>query len=360
MKRHSVKWAAACLALLTLLAAVQSRRLAERRRAGLPAAYAGYAADAPPALTFILAGLGGFRGIAAEVLWLRADTLQEDGRYLELVQLADWITRLDPHAAEAWAYNAWNLAYNVSSMMIRPEDRARWVRNGIRLLRDDGLRYNPREARLYRELAWLYQNKVGDSLDSAHLAYKLDLAAALAPLLRPDGTFLDTPESRSGLEALRLDPARLVALERRFGPLDWRVAESHALYWATRGVELAQGPERLLCRRGAYQPLIASVFRGRFTGSLETRTWGAAPNLALALAAADYLWATCAEMPSRTQKTILIRFLSSAAQRAAQAQQAALARQLYERLVLHLPPTVQTPTFENVTTGWEPPDEEAL
>ena len=145
------------LAGLVVLAAWQSRRLAGVRRERLPEAYTGAASDVPPAITFVMAGLGGFRGVVAEVLWFRASRLQEAGRYLELVQLAEWLTMLDPHASEAWVYNAWNLAYNVSVMMGRPEDRLRWVLNGIALLRDEGLRFNPRDARLYRELAWFYQ-----------------------------------------------------------------------------------------------------------------------------------------------------------------------------------------------------------
>ncbi len=346
------------LALLGLLAAWQSRHLAERRRAGLPAAYAGYSADVPPALTFVIAGLGGFRGVAAEILWLRADTLQEEGRYLELVQLADWITRLDPHAAEAWVYNAWNLAYNVSSMMIRHEDRLRWVMNGLSLLRDDGLRYNPREPRLYRELAWLYQNKVGDSLDGAHLAYKLALAEAMSPFLRPDGTLLDTPESRGRLAALRLDASRMAALEGRFGPLDWRVAETHAVYWAIQGFELASGSERQMCCRGVYQALILGVFRGRFTGSLERRQWQASSNLALASPTADYLEKAQAEIPSRIMNDVLLRFLSLSAQRSAQSGLDAQARSLFARLGGHLPPGQKPPTYDDVIKGWEPDYEE--
>jgi hypothetical protein len=357
MNRLATRGAVVALILLSLLAAGQSRRLAERRRAGLPAAYAGYSADAPPALTFVIAGLGGFRGIAAEILWLRADTLQEEGRYLELVQLADWITRLDPHASEAWVYNAWNLAYNVSSMMIRPEDRLRWVWNGLSLLRDEGLRYNPREPRLYRELAWLYQNKIGDDLDSAHVYYKLALAETMAPLLRPDGTLHDTPENRSRLAALRLDAARMIALESRFGPLDWRVAESHAVYWAGPGVELATGGERMLCRRGFYQPLILCVFRGRFTGSLEQRQWQTASNLALAAPAADYLLETLAENPSRNLRLIVLRYLALATQHSARSGLDGQARDLFARLGGHLPPGQKAPAFSDVIKGWEPDDE---
>ena len=342
------------LALLLLLASWQSHRLAVNRRAGLPEAYAGYSSDVPPALNFVLVGLGGFRGVVAEILWFRVSRLQEEGRYLELVQLADWITRLDPHASEAWAYNAWNLAYNVSIMMIRDEDRLRWVQNGIALLRDQGLRFNPREARLYRELAWLYQNKIGDSLDSAHLRYKLALAQAMAPYVNADGTVNATPEARAKLAALRLDADRMVALEKRFGPFDWRLADAHAVYWASQGLEFATGTERLLCRRGIYQPLMLSVFSGRFTGDLSKSQWKTASNLALAPATADFMAETLAECPSKTLTTVYARYLALIVRELDRQGQGIAAHALYTRLSNVLPAYLTKPTFEDVAKGWEP------
>ncbi len=348
----------AALVLLALLAAWQSQRLAEKRRSSLPEAYAGYTADAPPALTFVIAGLGGFRGIVAETLWFRADRLQEEGRYMELVQLADWITMLDPHAAEAWVYNAWNLAYNISIMMVRPEDRLRWVQNGVALLRDQGLRFNPREARLYRELAWLYQNKFGDELDSAHLTYKIALAQTMAPLLQADGTVRASAENREAFRALRLDPDRMLDLERRFGPLDWRMPETHAVYWADQGVALSSGTERLLCRRGVYQPLILSVLRGRFDGSIEEKRWSTKPNPELAAAVADYMLQTLREYPSWNMTVVTLRFLALAVQVAERAGRHECAQTVYRQLLSSLPAALEKPAFETVMKGWVPPDEE--
>lgn len=353
MRSKSYRWLA-LIAALILLAAWQSSRLAATRRAGMPEAYAGYSADVPPALNFVMAGLGGFRGIVSEILWFRVNRLQEENRFLELVQLAEWIAMLDPHTAEVWAYNAWNLAYNVSIMMVRDEDRLRWVQNGIRLLRDDGLRFNPREAKLYRELAWIYQNKIGDSLDSAHLAYKLDLARSMTPFLNADGTLNPSAEHRAKLAALRLDADRMLALERRFGPLDWRLAESHAIYWASQGLEYAVGTERLMCRRGVYQPLVLSVFNGRFTGNLKTGEWRVAGNPALTLAAADFLEETGREFPSRTMTDILVRFLATAVQHTRRAGQEQLAQELYRRLTDNLPAPVQMPSLDEVLQGWKP------
>ena len=331
--------------------------LAAVRRAGMPDAYVGSTADVPPALNFVMAGLGGFRGIVAEVLWFRVNTLQEEGRFLELVQLSDWITMLDPRAAEAWTYNAWNLAYNISVMMIRPEDRLRWVQNGIALLRDEGLRYNPREARLSRELAWLDQNKIGDDLDSAHLTYKLALAGTMAPLLHSEGTVNDTPENRTRLAALRLDADRMTALEKRFGPIDWRLAEAHAVYWASQGLEFATGTERLMCRRGVYQPLILSLLRGRFTGDIALKKWQTTGNFAMAMATADFMNETRNEFPSKNMTEVYLRYLSLAVSLLSKGNQADSAHALYERLTAALPANSEKPTFDSVAKGWEPADE---
>ena len=74
--------------------------------------------------------------------------------------------------SEVWAYTAWNLAFNVSVMMPTPEDRWRWVSAGLRLLRDDGLSFNPSNPELYRELAWLFLFKMGGGLDKAANFYQ--------------------------------------------------------------------------------------------------------------------------------------------------------------------------------------------
>ena len=286
------------LAVLVLLAAWQNCRLSEARRIGLPTAPA-YATQVPPFLNFLTVGLGGFRGIAAEVLWSRADRLQEEGRYFELVQLSEWITWLDPHATEAWTYNAWNMTYNISAMMRRPADRLRWVWHGIELLRDRGLPANPHTAKLYCDLAWFYQHKIGATDDSAHLTYKLALARELAPLVKPDGTVADTPQNRAGLIALHLDPVHMLRLEQQFGTLDWRIAASHAVYWATLGLAQAREPERLACRRAVYQPLIQCVLGGRWDGDLAKGEYRVLPNPRIVGSALAFMEETLHETPSR-------------------------------------------------------------
>src|SRR5215467_1786133 len=129
--------------------------------------------NAPPVLAFTTVALGGFRGLISNALWIRANDLQEDDKFFEMAQLADWITKLEPHFVQVWLVQAWNMAYNISVKFKDWPDRWRWVSRGIELLRDDGLRYNPNEILIYRELAWFFQHKMGANMDDAHRYYKV-------------------------------------------------------------------------------------------------------------------------------------------------------------------------------------------
>jgi hypothetical protein len=128
--------------------------------------------NAPPLLAFTTVALGGFRGLISNLLWIRSSELQEDDKFFEAAQLADWITKLEPHFAQVWVQQAWNMAYNISVKFKEFPDRWNWVQKGIELLRDEGLKYNPNEILIYRELGWFFQNKMGYNLDDAHQYYK--------------------------------------------------------------------------------------------------------------------------------------------------------------------------------------------
>ena len=222
----------------------------------------------PPGLAFANVALGGFRGVIADLLWLRAQRLQEAGRYVELVPLAEGISALEPDNGEVWAYQAWNLSFNVSAMMRRPEDRWRWVRSGIELLQSRGMAYN-HGARPRRELSWFFLFKLGTDVDFAAGHYRAAWARELAPFLGPAGQPPAVPslaaselESRFGLSA-----ARMADLDARFGAMDWRVPASHAVYWAADGLSRATPRDRLPCRRALYQALVQMLHgAGRLDG----------------------------------------------------------------------------------------------
>lgn len=295
---------------------------AERREYGI--SQADPLVNAPPLVAFSTVALGGFRGIVADILWIRSARLQEQGRYFELVQLADWITKLEPRFTEIWAYHAWNLSYNISVLLKRDDERWRWVRSGIQLLRDDGLRYNPGDARLLYELGWLFQNKVGGNLDSANMYYKRAWAAEMAQLWNgatpdfdtllhaantraellarpgvatlvaqlqaagrdpyspariaeaqhaPPDDLLRTPAAHELLAHLRvhlmretykLDPAIMRDIDTRYGPLDWRLPQAHAIYWAWQSLAVARIEfDQRAAERMIFQSLADAFRQGR-------------------------------------------------------------------------------------------------
>ncbi|MEM4248293.1 MAG: hypothetical protein QXH80_03415 [Candidatus Nanoarchaeia archaeon] len=132
--------------------------------------------NAPPIVAFTTIALGSFRGLVADILWLRSSMLQEKGQYFEMVQIASWITKLQPRFTGAISYLAWNMSYNISVVFSAPEDRWRWVKKGIELIRDEALQYNPADPILYKELGWIYQHKIGNIMDDVNLYYKQQMA----------------------------------------------------------------------------------------------------------------------------------------------------------------------------------------
>ena len=141
--------------------------------------YAGDIKIAPPLVIVTTVALGSFRGVIADLLWLRAQSLQQKHQYYEMVQLAQWITDLQPNFAGATCFLAWNMAYNISVTCSSPIDRWRWVNEGLNLLRDKALKYNPDDPLIYKEIAWIYAHKLGNVMDDANEYYKNRLAVEM-------------------------------------------------------------------------------------------------------------------------------------------------------------------------------------
>ncbi len=165
--------------------------------------------NAPPSLAFATVAMGAFRGLVVDILWMRADKLKEEGQFFDAAQLAEWITTLQPRFASVWEFHAWNMAYNISVAIpaTQPDQRWRWVKNGYELLRDKGIPMNPKSIALYRELARIFQHKLGDVSDDVHKYYKLQLAEAIGSLLQSDDNGLDQ-EDNAYFDALVQAPAR--------------------------------------------------------------------------------------------------------------------------------------------------------
>ena len=230
--------------------------------------------NAPPVLALTTQVLGGFRGLIANALWIRSAQLQEDGKYFEMVQLADWITKLEPHITTVWTVQAWNMAFNISVKFPDYEDRWRWVQRGIELLRDDAIRYNPDQPQLYSDLAWMFQFKMGQNMDDAHFYYKAAWAGEMMQVLQGVGGRFDgliNPQNPVQQEQARLlrakykmDPLKMREVNERYGPLDWRLPEAHAIYWSSVGLDKSRKDEDVRKLRTAiYQSMNLSFQRGR-------------------------------------------------------------------------------------------------
>ncbi len=222
-----------------------------------------------PLVAFSMVALGGFRGLVADMLWVRMVDLQESGKIFELVQLADWITKLEPRHTEIWGFHAWNMAYNISVLMPREEDKWRWVQNGIQLLRDTGIPYNRDDPELYVNLGWIFQHKIGGSTDPSHLYFKKTWAEKMSEFFRdgfPDYSELqkDTGKTEELKERYKLLPRIMKEVDHLYGPLDWRTPQAQALYWAHLGKkEAAEGRNVFANNRMLLQVLKDVVQQGR-------------------------------------------------------------------------------------------------
>ena len=139
----------------------------------------------PPRIAVTQAALGSFRGLAVDVLWGRVTHMKQEGKFYEAMELSKLITQLQPRFPQVWQFHAWNMAYNISVATYTPQERWIWVKEGINLLRDEGIPLNPSSVLLYRELGWIFLHKVGQLSDEAHWYYKQQLAQEWQDLLGP-------------------------------------------------------------------------------------------------------------------------------------------------------------------------------
>lgn len=276
--------------------------------------------NAPPQFVLAVNILGSLRCLLIDMLWLRTMKLREDGKYFEMAQLYKWICQLEPQIEDVWTHNAWNMAYNISFEMPFAEDRWRWIRQAISLLRDEGLLYNTRSASIRKEIAWIYAHKIGQQWDDMHQYYKKQLALEMDPLIKGPGDirtmatladFDSALKSDSALQAVwnaarsanaasykafmqwrsaqeasttipadtillldtylraqvlrrdyKLDLATMAQLQDTYGPIEWRLPESHALYWAYQGREYAPQRHKILYDRLIYLSVQSLYRRG--------------------------------------------------------------------------------------------------
>lgn len=142
-------------------------------------------ANLPPDVALMVTMFGSFRGLVIDFLWQKTNKLKEDNKIFAAYDLAELITKLQPRFKEVWVYHSWNMAYNISVMTKTQDERWMWVNNGIALLRDQGVVYNPDSVSIHKQLAWTFLHKVGRVSDDMHWYYKTKLAEEWQALLGP-------------------------------------------------------------------------------------------------------------------------------------------------------------------------------
>lgn len=138
----------------------------------------------PPEYVLTSAVLGGFRSLAVQLLWYRAQSMKQEGQYYEMVDIYNLITKLQPGHHQAWAFQAWDLSYNVSVEFHNLEDRVFWLFRGLDLLRVQGIPKNDDIPELPYEASWILQHKLGKTLDYAHPYYRRELAMQVEAILQ--------------------------------------------------------------------------------------------------------------------------------------------------------------------------------
>lgn len=282
--------------LLALTFLVQGRL--NEQRAELSHNYLEPLQNAPPMLVLATQALSGFRGIISSYLWLRANEAQLEKRYQEQMQLSQWVSQLQPNVPTVWANRSWNMAYNISVKYPDAETRWMYVQEGIRLLRDEGIRYCPQEPIIYHELSWILQHKVGHNMDDHHRFYKRQWMNNMTAVLWatpedarnsngvPNFDELINPPNeevaarvRELRKKYRLDPREIKAVAIKYGrttlpngktvdALDWRIPETHSIYWAYLGLKrCSHNPSREKALRKLeriiYQSMMYAFERGK-------------------------------------------------------------------------------------------------
>ncbi|MFM1833698.1 MAG: hypothetical protein RLZZ461_2014, partial [Planctomycetota bacterium] len=155
-------------------------------RDGYGLRYTDISVEGAPPIVALGTAIGALRGIIVDYLWLKVNKMKEDGQFYEVMSDADLITKLQPRFAQVWGFHGHNMAYNISVLTNTPEERWDWVRAGVDLVRNEGLRYNPNDVVLHKELAFWFAHKMDGVSDDAHLHYKREHAKEWEYLLGPE------------------------------------------------------------------------------------------------------------------------------------------------------------------------------
>lgn len=102
----------------------------------------------------------GLRGVAATILWQRAEYYKKEKYWDRLSATLNQIAVLQPHFVKVWEFQSHNLSYNISVEFDDYRQRYEWVKRGIEYL-VKGSKYNKKRTEMPYELGWFFGNKMG-------------------------------------------------------------------------------------------------------------------------------------------------------------------------------------------------------
>jgi len=121
----------------------------------------------------VIAALGGFRTVAADLLWLRVERAWHGGNWWAIIPLLDAVVELDPHFLLAWKVYGWHCAYNLHVEAQTLVDKRYWLQRGLQVL-ERGVEANPGRWDLYFELGWTYYDRAHDAYRAAEWFRRAD------------------------------------------------------------------------------------------------------------------------------------------------------------------------------------------
>ena len=126
-----------------------------------------------------MAALGGFRGLAADSMWLMLTAAWQEQEWERVQTFAEMCVLLQPRVTFFWDMGAWNLAWNASTseaMNLRHAgewglnranyNERRWIEAGRDML-ERGIKVIPEKPTLYQRLGDLYWQRLGDYATAA-------------------------------------------------------------------------------------------------------------------------------------------------------------------------------------------------
>jgi tetratricopeptide (TPR) repeat protein len=121
----------------------------------------------------VIAALGGFRTVAADLLWLKVERVWDGGDWWQILPLLDVVTQLDPHFLLAWQVYGWHAAYNLHAAAELKSEKKQYLEKGIQIF-ERAVEANPNTWEMYFQLGWTLYDRAHENWRAAEYFRKAD------------------------------------------------------------------------------------------------------------------------------------------------------------------------------------------